>query len=119
VFFFRLRTFVMAVGLAMIACSVPVEQPLLQQFFSASRLRDKTALENIATVIFEPREQGTITTFEITNVAARRDGERELKEVTIAAPVRLPSRETVRQTLIVTMEKVAGRWMITNVRTLQ
>jgi hypothetical protein len=101
----------------MVACSVPAEQPLLQQFFSASRLRDKTALQNIATIVFEPREQGTITTFDITKVATRRDGDRELKEVTISAPVRLPSRETVQQTLVVTMEKrIAGRWMITAVR---
>lgn len=100
----------------LIACSPPPEYSLLQQFFSASRLRDTTALHNIATVIFEPREQGTIATFEITKVATRRDGDRELKEVTISAPVRLPSRETVQQTLVVTMEKIAGRWMVTGCR---
>ena len=41
---------------------------LLDQFFSASRLRDRTALQKIATVILEPLEQGTVTTFTITNV---------------------------------------------------
>jgi hypothetical protein len=108
----RLRTSVLLATLATAACSPPPEYPLLQQFFSASRLRDTTALQNIATIVFEPREQGTITTFEITKVATRRDGDRELKEVTISAPVRLPSRETVQQTLVVTMEKVAGRWIV-------
>jgi hypothetical protein len=108
---------VLLATLAAAACSPPPEYSLLQQFFSASRLRDKSALQDIATIVYEPREQGTLTPFEITNVAPRRDGDRELKEVTIVAPVRLPTRETVQQTLVVTMEKVAGRWKITNVRT--
>jgi hypothetical protein len=98
------------------ACSVPPEQPLLQQFFSASRLRDTTALHNIATVVFEPREQGTIASFEITNVATHRDGARELKDVTISAPVRRPTGETVRQTLVVTLERTGDGWMVTAVR---
>jgi hypothetical protein len=106
---------VVALAVLAIACSPPAEYSLLQQFFSASRLRDTTALHNIATVVFEPREQGTISSFEITNVAVRRDGLRELKDVTITAPVRLPTRETVHQTLVVTLEKVADRWMVTNV----
>ena len=106
------------VGLALmvvVGCSAAGERALLERFFSASRLRDTTALQNLATVVFEPRERGTITTFEIVNVASRDDGGRELKEVTISAPVRLPSRETVQQTLVVTLEKVAGRWLVTNV----
>ena len=97
-------------------CSPPAEQALLQQFFAASRLRDRTALQNIATIVFEPREQGTISTFEITNVSARRDGGHELKDVTISAPVRLPTREIVQKTLVVTLEKMNGRWMIISVR---
>ncbi len=97
-------------------CSPPAEQPLLQQFFAASRLRDRTALQNIATIVFEPREQGTISTFEITNVSSRRDGGRELKDVTISAPVRLPTRETVQKTLVVTLEKIDNRWMVISVR---
>ena len=106
------------VGLALIVvvgCSTASERAQLERFFSASRLRDTTALQTVATVVFEPRERGTITTFEIVNVASRYDGGRELKDVTISAPVRLPSRETVQQTLVVTLEKVAGRWLVTNV----
>ena len=106
----------MAVSLVLIACSPPAERLLLEQFFAASRLRDKTALQPIATVIFEPREQGTIAAFDITQVATRREGERELKDVTFYAPVRLPSRATVQQTLVVRMEKIGGRWLITSIK---
>jgi hypothetical protein len=69
----------------------------------------------MATVVFEPREQGTITTFDITNVAFRRDGQAELKDVTIVAPVRLPSGRTERKTLVVTMQRTATGWIITAV----
>ena len=51
-----------------LACSGP-EQSLLGQFFSASRLRDNTSLDNIATVIFDPRTQGTVMTFTVQTVA--------------------------------------------------
>jgi hypothetical protein len=101
--------------IVVVGCSTASERAQLERFFSASRLRDTTALQNLATVVFEPRERGTVTTFEIVNVASRYDGGRELKDVTISAPVRLPSRETVQQTLVVTLEKVASRWLVTNV----
>jgi hypothetical protein len=51
-----------------LACSGS-EQSLVGQFFSASRLRDNTSLDNIATVIFDPRTQGTVTTFTVQTVA--------------------------------------------------
>jgi hypothetical protein len=108
-----------AAGLAMIVvvgCSRASERAQLERFFSASRLRDTTALHNIATVVFEPRERGTITTFEILNVAVRQDGGRQFKDVTIAAPVRLPTLQVVQQKLVVTLEQVADRWMIIGVK---
>ena len=49
-------------------CSKTADQPLLNEFFAASRLRDRTALQRVATVIFEPRTQGIITHFDITAV---------------------------------------------------
>lgn len=107
------------IGLALlliVGCSRAGERALLERFFSASRLRDTTALREIATVIFEPRERGTVATFEIVAVAKRREADRELEDVTITAPVRLPTRETVQQALVVTLEKIAGRWMVTGVR---
>jgi hypothetical protein len=53
-----------------VACSSHPEQPILSQFFTASRLRDNTSLNNITMVSFEPRTQGTVTTFEIVGVTA-------------------------------------------------
>src|ERR1700730_6360979 len=50
------------------ACSSPSEQPILNQFFTASRLLDNSSLDNFATVIFEPRTHGTVMSFTITSV---------------------------------------------------
>jgi hypothetical protein len=55
-----------------IACSHASERAILDQFFAASRLRDKTALDRISTVIFEPRTEGTVSSFDITAVAPER-----------------------------------------------
>src|SRR4029079_16353636 len=98
------------------ACGPPPEYPLLQRFFAASRLRDTTALQQAAPIVFEPREQGVVTEFTITSVAARREGSRELEDVTIDAPVRPLGGEPVRQTLVVTIERIDGRWLVVAVR---
>lgn len=50
------------------ACSGGPEQALVGQFFTASRLRDNTSLDNIATVIFDPQTQGIVTGFSVTNI---------------------------------------------------
>jgi len=55
--------------LAALACSTAPEQPILNQFFTASRLRDKSSLDSFATTIFEPRTDGAVQTFSITSVA--------------------------------------------------
>jgi hypothetical protein len=52
----------------LIGCSPTPEQPLLQQFFTASRLRDHTTLAGFAATAFEPGTDGIVTTFSITNV---------------------------------------------------
>lgn len=52
----------------LIGCSATPEQPILTQFFTASRLRDTTSLANFTTVAFEPNAQGVIIRFDITNV---------------------------------------------------
>src|SRR5207249_3752011 len=54
--------------LAAVACSGGPEQPILNQFFTASRLHDNTSLQNFSTVAFDPRTQGTVSSFSITNV---------------------------------------------------
>ena len=96
-----------------VGCNATPEKALLDQFFAASRLRDKTALATISTVVFEPREQGTVVDFEITGVQITgRDAMNVAKEVTLSALVRQPDGQTVRKTLIVT---IAGS-MVTAVK---
>src|SRR2546430_2191394 len=75
-------------AVAFTSCSSAGEEPLLSQFFAASRLRDRTALQDIASVSFEPTVQGVVTRFEVTHVASvvEADGERESKDVSISAP---------------------------------
>jgi hypothetical protein len=150
------------IAVAGIACSNGSEQALLTEFFAASRLRDTTTLSSMAFIVFEPRTQGTVTTFDIVNAGAeqreplsppalapaneafakrnvlslsivdlsartavgQREGELVSKDVTIAARVAMPDGQTVRKTLIVTMQRailrgdkpVVGRWVITACR---
>ncbi|HVC21401.1 MAG TPA: hypothetical protein VNE16_15110 [Vicinamibacterales bacterium] len=59
----------MAIGLLVTACSSHPEQPILQQFFTASRLRDSQTLANFATVTFDPKTQGSVNSFSITSVS--------------------------------------------------
>jgi hypothetical protein len=103
------------IALLLAACSARPEQVILEQFFSASRLRDRTALQHLATVIFEPRDQGIVTEFKITGVATERDGARASKNVSLGAQVKLPNGQIVEKKLAVTMQYAAGRWTITGV----
>ncbi len=102
------------------ACAAP-EQSLLEQFFGASRLRDTTALQRIATVVFEPREQGIVRTFRIRRVSSeRQDGTAAAKDVIVDATVSLPDGRSAQKTLVVTMRRENGgasaSWMVTAVR---
>ena len=51
------------VALTAVSCSTASERALLDQFFAASRLRDRTALARFATVVFEPRTDGIVAEF--------------------------------------------------------
>ena len=109
-----------AVAVTVGGCAAP-EQSLLEQFFGASRLRDTTALQGVSTVTFEPLQQGIVRTFEITGVTPERvDGQTAAKDITVVAPVILPDGQTVRKTLVVTMQRNNGgdsrRWIVTGVR---
>ena len=52
------------------------------------------------------------------------DGEMASKDVTVTAPVRLPTGETVRKTLVLTLQRailkgdkeITGRWIVTSAR---
>ncbi len=104
-------------------CARDTERALLSQFFAASRLRDLTALQKVATVVFEPVSDGIVTSFEIlqTKAVPGPDGMPLSEQVSISAPVRLPDGETVTKTFVVTLERrpvdgdqnPARGWMIT------
>ena len=107
-------------------CSVPPERVLLGEFFAASRLRDLTALAKLSTIVLEPREQGTISDFELQSIGpVRQDGSDLTKDVTVVAPVRTPQGATVERTLVVTLRRPAklpedrplyGGWKVVAVR---
>lgn len=111
------------VTLTVLSCAHDAERALLNQFFAASRLRDLTALQKIATVVFEPATDGVVTTFEMIQVTAipGSSGKSELEAISISAPVRLPDGRTVTKRFVVTMERrplegdqnPARSWMIT------
>lgn len=113
---------VLVITLTATACAGGYEQALLTQFFAASRLLDRTALQNISTVIFDPRTDGTVIRFDIENIAPDDHGG---KRVTVSARVHLPNGDTVPKTLIVTMRPAdpaidkgtTSRWIITKVVT--
>lgn len=52
------------------ACSRPPEQQLLTQFFRAARSRDNNTTAMMSAVPLDPREQGTVESFSITNIGA-------------------------------------------------
>ena len=109
--------------IALASCSSAEERTLLAQFFAASRLRDLTAVHNVATLAFEPATDGIVTSFEIMGVTVVKatEGQAVVKDVLIAAPVRLFDGGTVSKTFIVTMQRGlpgsdqsrSGGWMIT------
>jgi hypothetical protein len=66
---------VVVVALTAIHCSTVSERLLLDQFFSASRLRDRTALARFATVVFEPHTDGIVLDFVVLAVTPARQVE--------------------------------------------
>ena len=119
--------FLVAAGLVTLpACSVPPEHVIIRDFFAASRLRDLTALSRFSTTVFEPRERGTVSTFEIERVHAERtEGDSIVKEVMVDALVRQPDGQTVEKPLIVTMRRpkmvvesppLYGGWKVVEVK---
>jgi hypothetical protein len=119
----RVLMLVVALAAALAACSPRAEEPILSAFFSASRLRDRTALQTLATTSFDPAAQGIITSFTITGVLTTHAGGRVTKDVSISAPVKLPDGQTLRKNLVVTLGRddagtssVAARWIVTAIR---
>src|SRR5262245_9556849 len=61
------------------ACSTPPEQQMLTQFFRAARTRDNETVARMSAVNFDPRTQGEVVDFEITNVSEERRTPLEFK----------------------------------------
>lgn len=112
---------ILVAAAALTGCSGAQEHALLGEFFSASRLRDNTALARLATVRFEPTTQGIVTRFDIVSVAAERQETGSTvvsKEVTVSAPVKLPSGDVVRKIFVVTMQRDGSSrdWIVSAIR---
>lgn len=99
------------------ACGHPVEKALVERFFSASRLSDKTAAQAVSTVFFDPTDQGLVRQFTITDVTPEEvSGGVASKNVTLSASVESPDGVQSKKTIFVTMQRQPGAaWMITGV----
>ena len=97
------------------------ERLLLDQFFNASRLRDRTALQKISTVLLEPLDQGAVTTFTIIDVVVLEapGGVVQSEQVNVSASVLLPDGRTVPKTLNLILQRRDGEttagWMVTGI----
>jgi hypothetical protein len=115
----------LCLAVLLVGCSVPPEQPIVNDFFVASRLRDKTALARFATIAFEPQEHGTVLSVHVVSVSPERlAGPVRVKEVTVSATMRGEAGPAVPRTLIVMLQKpVTGAaasalydgWIVTGV----
>ena len=60
---------VVVFALVLVSCGgASSEQQLLTNFFRASRVRDNATLSNISSVQFNPRTDGSVQDFKVTNV---------------------------------------------------
>jgi hypothetical protein len=120
----RVAVVVVVLAATLAGCGPRPEEPVLAEFFNASRLRDLTALRKIATTVFDPATDGIITDFEIKRVDAHEAGGRATEDVSISAPVKPMDGPTVEKQVVVTLEKdltgarsgIKGRWIVTAFR---
>jgi hypothetical protein len=110
-------------------CSIRPERTIVGDFFAASRSRDLTALSRFSTVVFEPRERGTIAEFTIRTVSAEHaEGDMLVKEVVVDAPLMTPDGGTAARTFVITLQRprqvpaetseaplLYGGWIVTRV----
>ena len=119
------------------ACTPAPEEQVLTRFFEASRTLDSTRLDRFATVVFNPRTDGSIQRFSVTDrsperrrsitVSNREAAVRSLaasqredvdlsaasvglieRELTVEAEVHAPSGAVGRGVLIVTLARAVG-----------
>jgi len=103
-----------------VACTGSGERAAIDRFFSASRLLDRTALANVATVIFDPATSGTVLSFDIQRITAGHQA--GLEDVVVLASVHAPDGSMITKTLTLTLERqpeqsqAISPWMVTAVR---
>jgi hypothetical protein len=86
------------------ACGHPAEKALVERFFAASRVNDKTAAQTISTVFFDPKDQGMVRQFTIKDVTAEEvNGGVATKNITLSASVESPDGVPSQKTIFVTM----------------
>jgi hypothetical protein len=102
------------VAIAALGCGVlSQEEQLLTRFFEAARLHDTTVMAKYATVTFNPVAQGVIHAFDVDSVEAI---DEVSKRVTVLAQLRRPDGQITRRSLVVTMRREDGAWMITEIQ---
>lgn len=68
-----------------VACSRPPEQQMLTQYFRAARNRDNTTVAMMSAVTLDPRQQGSVESFDITSVGPEQRSPLNLKALLDAA----------------------------------
>jgi hypothetical protein len=95
------------------ACAWPSpERQLLLDFFQACRVYDRTQLAKLATASCNPKTDGVVQDFDIVSIE-RREAAWPVREVTITAHVRPLDGEVTERRLVVTLEQMDRRWMVT------
>lgn len=112
------RALALSVGSALwalvsLACSTSPEEQTLLRFFVAAPTLDRTVIGKYATIGFNPRTEGVVQTFTVTEVGPER---RDRKDVSIEAVVLQPNGVTSRRAMVATFGRIQGRWLITGLR---
>jgi hypothetical protein len=100
-------------ALAALACSASPEEQTLLRFFVAARTLDSTVISKYATIGFNPRTDGIVQTFTVTSIGPE---QQDRKDVSIDAVVLEPNGVTSRRTMVATLKKIDGRWLVTSLR---
>jgi len=100
-------------ALVSLACSTSPEEQTLLRFFVAAPTLDRTVIGKYATIGFNPRTEGVVQTFTVTEVGPERQ---DRKDVSIEAVVLQPNGVTSRRAMVATFGRIEGRWLITGLR---
>src|SRR5262245_51971363 len=77
-----LRSLVLVLALSAAACGgAGAEQQILTNFFRAARVGDNVTLANVAAVTFDPRKDGTVQDFKITNIGPEQSRKLQLAQL--------------------------------------